>query len=72
MLHALNLRREVGAHTAALNQLMQHHPKRPRFREYVGHQRVEMLVGLLVGLGSALLLHTPSHSAAVSLTPSTR
>lgn len=58
MLDALNLRREVGAHAAALNQLLQHHPRRPRFREHVGHQRVEVLVGLLVGLGCALLLHT--------------
>jgi acid phosphatase family membrane protein YuiD len=58
MLDALNLRREVGAHAAALNQLLELQPKRPPFREHVGHQRVEVLVGLLIGLGCALLLHT--------------
>jgi acid phosphatase family membrane protein YuiD len=57
MLDALNLRREVGAHAAALNDLLRSDAKRPPFREHIGHQRVEVLGGLLVGLGCALVLH---------------
>jgi acid phosphatase family membrane protein YuiD len=57
MLDALNLRRQVGAHAAALNDLLRSDTKRPRFREHIGHQRVEVLGGLLVGLGCAWLLH---------------
>jgi uncharacterized protein len=54
---ALNLRREVGAHAAALNELLRGDAKRQPLREHVGHQRVEVLIGVLVGLGCALLLH---------------
>jgi acid phosphatase family membrane protein YuiD len=54
---ALHLRREVGAHAAALNDLLKGDTKRPRLREHVGHQRVEVVGGLLVGLASALVVH---------------
>jgi acid phosphatase family membrane protein YuiD len=57
ILDALNLRREVGAHAAALNELLRGDAKWRPFREHVGHQRVEVLVGFLVGLSCALLLH---------------
>jgi acid phosphatase family membrane protein YuiD len=57
MLDALNLRREVGAHATALNDLLRDDPKRLPFREHVGHQQVEVLMGFLVGFGCALLLH---------------
>jgi len=57
MLDALSLRPEVGAHAAALNDLLRSDAKRSRFREHIGHQRVEVLGGLLVGLGCALSLH---------------
>jgi uncharacterized protein len=57
VLDALNLRREVGAHAAALNDLLRGHTKWAPFREHVGHQQVEVLMGFLVGLGCALLLH---------------
>lgn len=56
MLDALHLRRQVGAHAAALNKLLRHEAKRPVFREHVGHQQVEVLVGLLVGVGCAVVL----------------
>jgi uncharacterized protein len=54
---ALNLRREVGAHAAALNELLRGDAKRQPFREHVGHRQMEVLMGFLVGLGCALLLH---------------
>jgi uncharacterized protein len=54
---ALHLRREVGAHAAALNDLLQYDTKRSRLREHIGHQRLEVVGGLLVGLGCALSLH---------------
>jgi acid phosphatase family membrane protein YuiD len=57
ILDALHLRREVGAHAAALNELLRGNAQRPPFREHVGHRRVEVLMGFLVGLGCALLLH---------------
>jgi acid phosphatase family membrane protein YuiD len=58
MFDALNLRREVGTHAAALNELLRGDAKRLPFREHVGHQQVEVLTGFLVGLGCAVLLHT--------------
>jgi uncharacterized protein len=54
---ALHLRREVGAHAVALNHLFGSDVKRPRLREHIGHQRVEVVGGLLVGLGCAFGLH---------------
>jgi acid phosphatase family membrane protein YuiD len=54
---ALNLRREVGAHAAVLNKLLQGDVTWQPLREHVGHQQVEVLMGLLVGLGCALSLH---------------
>jgi uncharacterized protein len=57
ILDALNLRREVGAHAAALNELLRGDAKRQPLREHVGHRQVEVLMGLLVGLGCALSLH---------------
>src|SRR5262245_12629066 len=54
---ALNLRREVGAHAAALNEILRGDATRPAFREHVGHRQVEVLMGFLVGLGCALSLH---------------
>jgi acid phosphatase family membrane protein YuiD len=53
---ALNLRREVGAHAVALNELLRGDATRPPFREQVGHRQVEVLMGFLVGLGCALSL----------------
>jgi uncharacterized protein len=55
--NALHLRREVGTHEVALNDLLRTDTKRPRFCEHVGHRRVEVLGGLLVGLGCAPSLH---------------
>ena len=54
---ALHLRREVGAHAAALNELLRGDAQRQPLREHVGHRQVEVLMGCLVGLGCALLLH---------------
>jgi acid phosphatase family membrane protein YuiD len=57
ILDALNLRREVGAHAAALNELRQSDPMRPQLHEHVGHQQLEVLAGLLVGMGCAVFWH---------------
>ena len=57
MFDALHLRREVGAHAAALNDLRRSDPTRLPLREHLGHQWLEVVGGLLVGLGCALSLH---------------
>lgn len=54
---ALHLRREVGAHAAALNELLRGDATRQPFLEHVGHRQVEVLMGVLVGLGCALSLN---------------
>lgn len=57
ILDAINLRREVGAHAAALNYLLKDDPRWRQFRESVGHRQAEVLWGLLVGLGCAWVVH---------------
>lgn len=56
ILDATNVRREIGAHAAALNDLLKDHPERWQFREHLGHRQIEVLSGLLVGLVCALVL----------------
>jgi acid phosphatase family membrane protein YuiD len=53
VLDASSLRREVGKHATQLNQLT---PKpSPRLRERMGHTRIEIFAGILVGIGVAYL-----------------
>jgi len=57
MLDALHVRREVGAHAAALNHVLKDDPLRKRFREAVGHRQVDVRSGLLLGLLCAVALN---------------
>jgi acid phosphatase family membrane protein YuiD len=56
MLDALHVRREVGAHAAALNHVLKDDPLRKRFREAVGHRHVDVRSGLPLGLICAVAL----------------
>jgi hypothetical protein len=53
MLDAMHLRRAVGAHAAARNDVLQGDPRGRPFQARVGHRQVEVLMGLLGGIGGA-------------------
>jgi hypothetical protein len=48
-LDAGSLRREVGRHARAINNLTSEHNSPSRLRERMGHTRIEILAGILVG-----------------------
>lgn len=50
MLDANSLRRQVGKHAAAINRLNAATSKHEMLRERMGHSRVEILAGVLVGI----------------------
>jgi len=59
MYDAAGLRRAAGRHAAVLNRLIDEHFKNPekgaqRLMELLGHTPLEVLVGALLGVGSAL------------------
>ena len=56
VIDALSLRRQIGAHAAALNLLRRHELAYTPLRERLGHQKLEVLGGAVVGLVGALLL----------------
>jgi acid phosphatase family membrane protein YuiD len=56
VIDALSLRRQIGAHAAALNLLRRGEPAYTPLRERMGHHRLEILGGALVGFVGALLL----------------
>ncbi len=56
VIDALSLRRQIGAHAAALNQLRRDEIAYAPLRERLGHQKLEVLSGALVGYVCALLL----------------
>lgn len=60
IMDAASLRRQVGAHAAALNkihtQLPAQAPAVP-LRERIGHQRIEILGGIVTGVVVALIVH---------------
>jgi len=49
MLDANSLRREVGKHAVAINQLVPADSIRANLRERMGHTRLEIAAGILVG-----------------------
>jgi acid phosphatase family membrane protein YuiD len=53
MLDANSLRRQVGKHAEAINRLNADRPDTTRLRERMGHTRVEIAAGILVGVGVA-------------------
>lgn len=60
MYDAAGLRRAAGRHAAVLNRLIDEHFKNPeqgahKLMELLGHTPFEVLVGALLGVGSALL-----------------
>ncbi|MBW3629128.1 MAG: divergent PAP2 family protein [Gemmatimonadetes bacterium] len=56
VIDALSLRRQIGAHAAALNLLRRGEPAYIPLRERLGHHRLEVLGGAMVGFVAALLL----------------
>lgn len=64
MLDASSLRRQVGKHATEINRLNARQSSqealesgRPVLRERMGHAKVEILAGILVGIGSAWVLN---------------
>lgn len=53
MLDANSLRRQVGKHAAIINKLAIAIPDRPTLRERMGHTRIEIAAGVLVGVAVA-------------------
>lgn len=53
MLDANSLRRQVGKHAEAINQLNADRPATTLLRERMGHTRIEIAAGILVGVGVA-------------------
>ena len=60
MYDAAGLRRAAGRHAAVLNRLIDHNFRNPeegaqKLMELLGHTPFEVLVGALLGVGSAML-----------------
>ena len=49
MLDANSLRRAVGKHAVAINQLAKDDPEYQQLRERMGHTKIEILAGVIVG-----------------------
>jgi len=56
MLDANSLRRQVGKHAAIINKLAITMPDRPTLRERMGHTRIEIAAGVLVGIAVAAFI----------------
>ncbi len=56
IIDALGLRRQLGAHAAALNSLIGEPGQRQRLRERMGHSILEVAAGVSVGGACALVL----------------
>lgn len=57
MLDASSLRREVGKHAILINKMSASLPERYCVRERMGHSRLEIAVGALIGLGVAAFVY---------------
>lgn len=57
MLDANSLRRQVGKHAVAINRLSASFGMHEPLRERMGHTRVEIAAGVLVGVGVAAGVH---------------
>lgn len=58
MLDANSLRRAVGKHAVAINQLAQQHPEIDQLRERMGHTKIEILAGIVVGILAAFVVYS--------------
>jgi acid phosphatase family membrane protein YuiD len=56
VLDAHSLRRQLGKHAEALNRLTLPAQGQPALRERMGHTRIEITAGILVGIGVAAVL----------------
>lgn len=56
MLDANSLRRQIGKHAVAINRLAASDAEAPALRERIGHSRLEIAAGILVGIGVAALV----------------
>jgi len=56
LLDANSLRRAVGKHAAAINLLAKNTPEHEHLRERMGHTKIEILAGVLVGCLVAYLI----------------
>lgn len=50
MLDANSLRRAVGKHAVAINKLAKDDPEYQQLRERMGHTKIEILAGVIVGI----------------------
>jgi acid phosphatase family membrane protein YuiD len=57
MLDAASLRRQVGKHAATINELLARTPGKSKLRERVGHSKIEIVSGVIVGVCCAYVLH---------------
>lgn len=57
MLDANSLRRQVGKHAAALNRMAASTNSHGILRERMGHVPIEIVAGILVGIGVAAAMH---------------
>jgi acid phosphatase family membrane protein YuiD len=53
MLDANSLRRQIGKHAVLINKLIAATNDRPPLRERLGHTRLEIVAGALLGIGVA-------------------
>ena len=58
ILDASSLRGQVGKHAVILNRLSAGDEKQVALRERIGHSRLEIAAGLVVGIGVALAVQT--------------
>ncbi|HTQ99262.1 MAG TPA: divergent PAP2 family protein [Candidatus Acidoferrum sp.] len=54
ILDASSLRRQVGHHAAAINTLLQDQPHHAPLRERMGHSKLEIVAGIVVGIAVAV------------------
>ncbi|MBI3187631.1 MAG: divergent PAP2 family protein [Gammaproteobacteria bacterium] len=58
MLDANSLRRQIGKHAVEINKLTATATDRISLRERIGHSRIEIGAGVIVGMGVAFLVWT--------------
>lgn len=58
MLDANSLRRQIGKHAVAINRLASPDADQPALRERIGHSRIEIGAGIVVGIAVAALVRT--------------
>lgn len=56
MLDANSLRRQIGKHAVVINRLTAPEGDQPALRERMGHSRIEIGAGVLVGIAVAVLV----------------